>query len=227
MKAEIDKQKKARALRKLGKSIIWIAEELGVSKSSVYGWTKQMPVPARLTREYRARRKQKRLEKSKRVQEKNRRNRVYGSTAGYRKVIRAPDDYKGKTHKKGRYVYAHRYLMEQHLGRLLRPGEIVHHKNDDVMDNKINNLGVKQHAIHSREHSAARGRKYVVLRCPECDEQFERTENHSFLQTGGEYTCCSRRCKGSFGRRLALEGRTTWAKKAIKRNLVRRYRKYP
>ena len=201
MRAKVDKQKKARLFRKLGRSVGQIAKVLSVSKSSAYEWTKNIPIPKKLTKEYRARRKQKRLEKLRRVQEERKKNRVHGSTAGYRKVIRAPDGYKGKTHKKGRYVFEHRYLMEQYLGRLLREGEVVHHKNDDVMDNRIGNLEVKLHAIHSSEHGAARGRKFVVLRCPGCEIQFERPENKSFLVNGSMYTCCSRTCNGCFSRR--------------------------
>lgn len=49
------------------------------------------------------------------------------------------------------YVYEHRLVMEAHIGRRLRTEEVVHHRNRDRADNRIENLELfSSHAAHLR-----------------------------------------------------------------------------
>ncbi len=52
----------------------------------------------------------------------------------------------------GCYFPEHRYVMEQSIGRYLATGEIVHHKNRDKLDNRLENLVIMTPSEHAIEH---------------------------------------------------------------------------
>lgn len=52
-----------------------------------------------------------------------------------------------------RGILAHRYIMEQHIGRFLTKEEIVHHLDGDKLNNDISNLRIMSQSEHAKLHS--------------------------------------------------------------------------
>jgi len=52
-------------------------------------------------------------------------------------------------------VKEHRLIMETHLGRKLEPWEVVHHINEDKLDNRIENLEVMSFGDHTKHHNVS------------------------------------------------------------------------
>jgi hypothetical protein len=55
----------------------------------------------------------------------------------------------------GKYVLEHRFVMEQYLGRKLLSSEVIHHRNGNPSDNRLDNLLVVSQSEHVRIHKEA------------------------------------------------------------------------
>ena len=99
-----------------------------------------------------------------------------------------------------------RILMIQKLGRSLKPDEDVHHKDENVNNNQINNFEIIAHGEHQRQHSS----KYVdtIETCQICGKQFLMTKtrwknlfsNMSRKKENRKYGInCSRSCSSKYG----------------------------
>jgi transposase-like protein len=166
----------ARHLRSEGYSVKGIAKKLNVSPSSVSLWVRDLPQPEEFSKETRNRKKMEREEYLNQIR-KQREEEKYPSddkialhvlsiqTTGMpilsrrllsgdgRWMIPAPTYYEGKKYIGERYVYEHRLIFEEYLGRLLEFDEVIHHLNGNKLDNRIENLFLMSRSEHSSEHS--------------------------------------------------------------------------
>mgnify|MGYP001340792255 CR=1 FL=1 len=72
-------------------------------------------------------------------------------------AIRVPIDHPHawgpKRLKRFKYAYEHVVVMMAHLGRPLVNGEVVHHRNGNRTDNRIENLELTTPSEHQRHHA--------------------------------------------------------------------------
>jgi len=60
--------------------------------------------------------------------------------------------YEMMTGDDGNPIEVHKYNIEQKLGRKLKPGELVHHKDEDKLNNDPDNLEITTRSLHSKYH---------------------------------------------------------------------------
>ena len=94
---------------------------------------------------------------------------------------------------KNGYVYLHRLIKELEIGRFLKDGEIVHHKDEDKSNNHPSNLEIKSQSNHAREHTT--GIAITYLKCSWCEKPFTR-ETRQVKK--GKNPFCSHSCRGKF-----------------------------
>lgn len=120
------------------------------------------------------------------------------------------------------HVDHHRVVIECYLRRLLCPGEVVHHINENQQDNTLENLALLTKQEHARWHSQTKA-QMVRFVCPACSDVFTCRRGNTHLcksRSGSGYTCRSRSCATSFGHKRKQDSRTPAVQQAIQRNVV-------
>ena len=157
------------------KSIKQIAEEQRVAVGTVFNYLKKYGIETRKTlteesiQKMREHRKGKAIGRSHTVSEEARRK-ISKANKGR---LRNPSEYGGHTKKRNDgyiyvylpdhpyasadgYVMEHRLVMEKHICRYVLPGEVIHHKNGNRKDNRIENLALMTSSEHMRYHMTQR-----------------------------------------------------------------------
>ena len=103
------------------------------------------------------------------------------------------------TKKRTTTSYA-RYLMSVKEKRFLNQNEQVDHIDGDKTNDSIENLQILSAKENTIKHTVQKNitLKLVELKCPNCNTNFIKPLNNSFLQKGGKFSCCSKKCLHNF-----------------------------
>jgi len=117
-------------------------------------------------------------------------NGQYINKSGYRRIRKPEHPNSTKTG----WILEHRFVMSEHLGRPLLQSEVVHHINEDKLDNRIENLEITTASKHRYMHDPNENRRVTLIPkvCIVCGSEYildtVRKSNHK----RSKY--CSRKC---------------------------------
>lgn len=94
-----------------------------------------------------------------------------------------------------------RYLMSVKLGRKLKRIEQVDHKDNDKLNDALDNLQILTPLQNAQKEAQRRGCAFVRLSCPQCRIVFEKQKNQTHLVIKSKlFDFCSRSCTARFWR---------------------------
>jgi hypothetical protein len=111
-------------------------------------------------------------------------------------LVIAPEDYTGKKYR-NRYVYEHHLVWWQNTNSVVPRGYVIHHKNHNKHDNRIENLELMTDEKHKDEHTKERKKSLIKIICFHCGKEGRKPgRNYRFaLKKGKNRFYCSRNCQ--------------------------------
>ena len=99
--------------------------------------------------------------------------------------------------RRGNMTYA-RFLMQEHLGRLLGPDEHVDHQNDDHHDDRIGNLQLLTPGANTRKSQGEI--TWMEFICPQCGNPGIQNARHvrNNRKKGRAGPFCGKSCAGKY-----------------------------
>lgn len=119
-------------------------------------------------------------------------------------LIVPPKDYPGKKYR-GKYAYEHHVNYWLTNDVVIKPGQVIHHKNHNKADNRISNLELQSVSQHTKNH--AKRAVFIKMKCFKCKKHFsgpEKVLKYRFNLYGRIF--CSRPCQ------VSTSQKERWAK---------------
>lgn len=127
------------------------------------------------------------------------------TTHGHYLAVYFPDH--PKAWKNG-YVYAHRAMAEEKLGRFLEEDEVVHHIDGDKTNNNPKNLEVLKREAHTKHHAESVEAKTYHYTCAHCGKPVVKSARQRPEVKRQKNAFCNRSCAGKHNReQQILNGR--------------------
>lgn len=125
---------------------------------------------------------------------------------GEYELVIAPKDYPGRKYR-GRYAYEHHVVWWRHFKTMPANGHVIHHKNGNKRDNRLENLelmGLNEHSAFHQTPAAL-----LSVQCANCRCEFSissRVHRSRLKQSQSGRLFCSKSCQ------VSLQQRERWQK---------------
>jgi hypothetical protein len=110
-------------------------------------------------------------------------------------LVVAPKNFPGKKYR-GKYCYEHHLVYWKEYGVVPEKDEIIHHKDEEHHNNKIDNLELIKKKDHDNWHAFTK-RKHMELECSYCGNMFTRDSDfvNDIIKQGSDDYYCSELCE--------------------------------